>query len=81
MLAPLCRQLNKLLLNYTPISSTDLVLTGYIAFVHTVTMPCLSSVSRNVHHWSLSNAWLKTQSDDGNYVGNNKARYPQHFGQ
>jgi hypothetical protein len=28
-----------LLLNYTPISSTDLVSTGYIAFVHTETMP------------------------------------------
>ncbi len=40
MWGPLCKRLVKLLLNYTPISSssTDLVSTGYIAFAHTEIM-------------------------------------------
>ena len=42
---------------------------------------CLSSVSRNVHQhqWSLSRVWLKFLSGDGDYVGDNEVRHPQHI--
>jgi hypothetical protein len=38
----LCMHLDKPLLNYTQISSTDLVSTGQFAFAHTETMPFIS---------------------------------------